>query len=98
QESEVFSVLDPASYPSAPSFPKLIMFLGGGLAGGLALGLGILYLLATLDKAMYSERDVELSLKLPVLTTVPAFSAIKEGAGKTRRDSRNYETAVAVKV
>jgi polysaccharide chain length determinant protein (PEP-CTERM system associated) len=98
QESEVFTVLDPASFPSAPSFPKLIMFLGGGLAGGLALGLGILYLLAILDKAMYSERDVELSLKLPVLTTVPAFIALKEGAGKKRGNSRNYEAAVAVKV
>ena len=45
QESEVFRVLDPPSYPSAPSFPKLIIFLGGGLAGGFALAAGILYLL-----------------------------------------------------
>jgi uncharacterized protein involved in exopolysaccharide biosynthesis len=73
QESEVFRVLDPPSYPSTPSFPKLIMFLGGGLAGGLALGLGILYLLMFLDRAIYTEHDVELSLKLPVLTMVPTF-------------------------
>jgi len=98
QESEVFRVLDPPSYPSAPSFPKLIIFLGGGLAGGLALAVGVLYLLAMLDKAMYSERDVELSLKLPVLTMVPTFSAIMEGGSTKRGKSENYKHAVALKV
>jgi polysaccharide chain length determinant protein (PEP-CTERM system associated) len=98
QESEVFRVLDPPSYPSTPSFPKLIMFLGGGLAGGFALAVGILYLLAILDKAMYSERDVELSLKLPVLTMVPTFSAIMEGGSTKRGKSENYKPAVALKV
>ena len=71
QESEVFQELDPPSYPSTPSFPKLILFLPGGLAAGLALGAAILYLLAMLDTAMYSERDVENGLKLPVLVSVP---------------------------
>ena len=75
QESEVFRELDPPSYPSSPSFPKMILFLPGGLAAGLALACGILYLLAMLDKAMYSERDVEASLKLPVLVSVPNLNA-----------------------
>jgi polysaccharide chain length determinant protein (PEP-CTERM system associated) len=71
QESENFRVLDPPSYPQAPSFPKLFQFVGGGFGAGFALAAGILFLLATLDKAMYSERDVEKSLKLPVLVSVP---------------------------
>jgi polysaccharide chain length determinant protein (PEP-CTERM system associated) len=75
QESEVFRELDPPSYPSSPSFPKMILFLPGGLAAGLALACGILYLLAMLDTAMYSERDVEASLKLPVLVSVPNLNA-----------------------
>jgi polysaccharide chain length determinant protein (PEP-CTERM system associated) len=75
QESEVFRELDPPSYPSSPSFPKMILFLPGGLAAGLALACGILYLLAMLDTAMYSERDVEASLKLPVLVSVPNLTA-----------------------
>jgi polysaccharide chain length determinant protein (PEP-CTERM system associated) len=75
QESEVFRELDPPSYPSSPSFPKMILFLPGGLAFGLALACGILYLLAMLDTAMYSERDVEASLKLPVLVSVPNLNA-----------------------
>jgi polysaccharide chain length determinant protein (PEP-CTERM system associated) len=73
QESETFKVLDAPSLPLTPSFPNKLVFVGGGLGAGLALALGILYLLAVSDKSMYSERDVEVCLKLPVLTTVPSF-------------------------
>jgi polysaccharide chain length determinant protein (PEP-CTERM system associated) len=73
QEGETFRVVDSPSLPSTPSFPKKSVFLGGGLGAGLALSLGILYLLALSDKALYSERDVEVCLKLPVLAAVPSF-------------------------
>jgi protein tyrosine kinase modulator len=81
QQGENFRVLDAPSLPSTPSFPKKIVFVGGSLGAGLALSLGILYLLAISDKAMYSERDVELCLKLPVLTTVPSFDVRAHGNG-----------------
>ena len=79
QESETFKVLDTPSLPLSPSFPKKTIFVGGGLGAGLALALGILYLLAIGDKAMYTERDVETCLKLPVLTMVPAFDVSAAG-------------------
>jgi len=66
-------VMDAPNMPMTPSFPNKLMFVGGGLGAGFALGAGILYLLALLDKAMYTEADVELCLKLPVLTLVPSF-------------------------
>jgi polysaccharide chain length determinant protein (PEP-CTERM system associated) len=71
QESETFRVLDPPSLPAKPSSPKIPMMAGAGFGGGLMLGLGILYLLAISDKSYHTERDVELSLQLPVLTMVP---------------------------
>src|SRR2546430_11327098 len=43
QEGEQFRVLDPPSLPTNPSFPKILNFAGGGLGGGKALGLFVLY-------------------------------------------------------
>jgi polysaccharide chain length determinant protein (PEP-CTERM system associated) len=71
QVGELLRVLDPPSLPTTPSFPKLPVFGGGGAACGLAVGLGILYLIAALDTSMHTERDVETCLQLPVLALVP---------------------------
>jgi polysaccharide chain length determinant protein (PEP-CTERM system associated) len=76
QESENFKVLDPPSLPNEPSFPNKLLFAGGGLGGGLALGLAILYLLAAMDKSLHNERDVELGLKLPLLASIPALDVV----------------------
>jgi polysaccharide chain length determinant protein (PEP-CTERM system associated) len=101
QQSETFRVLDPPSYPSSPSFPKLPIFVGGGFGAGLVLALGVLYALAMVDRAIYTEGDVEKGLKLPVLVTVPilnapAFSKIKTGG---HGQSSNFKaTGVALKV
>src|SRR5207249_3130051 len=77
QQSEQFRVYDPPSLPDRPSFPKKVYFAGGGLSGGLALGLALLYLIAIGDKSMHTERDVELALKLPVLALVPVLEALR---------------------
>jgi uncharacterized protein involved in exopolysaccharide biosynthesis len=81
QEGEQFRVLDPPSLPDKPSFPKKPYFLGGGLAAGLGLGVGILALIAISDKSIYTERDVELCLKLPVLGLIPNLE-VKAFTGK----------------
>jgi polysaccharide chain length determinant protein (PEP-CTERM system associated) len=80
QESETFKVLDAPSLPLTPSFPKQSIFVGGGAGAGLALALGILYLLAVSDKSMYTERDVETCLKMPVLTMIPSFDVPRTGS------------------
>lgn len=79
QQGETFKVQDAPSLPSSPSFPKKTLFVGGGGGAGLALSLGILYLLALTDKALYTERDVEVCLKLPVLASVPSFEVLAHG-------------------
>jgi len=91
QEGETFKVLDAPSLPSSPSFPKKTIFVGGSLGAGLALSLGILYLLALNDKAMYSQRDVEVCLKLPVLTSVPSFAVRGTGIGLKSKGVAKYE-------
>jgi polysaccharide chain length determinant protein (PEP-CTERM system associated) len=74
QDSEQFKVYDPPSFPEQPSFPKKIIFVGGGFGAGLAVGVGILFLLAMMDKTIHSEREAEHYLKLPVLTVVPTLA------------------------
>ena len=74
QDSEQFKVYDPPSLPTTPSFPKKTYFVGGGFGGGLAVALGIMFILALMDKTIHTEREAELFLKLPVLTVVPTLA------------------------
>ncbi len=95
QESENFRVYDPPSLPDKPSFPKKTYFAGGGLGAGLALGLGILFLLAMNDKSLHNERDVELALKLPVLTMVPMLDVALSQARRTANKApKKYEELI----
>ena len=71
QQGEQFRVLDPANLPDKPSFPNRPLFAVGGLGGGLALGLGIAFLLEMKDSSLKTERDVEFALRLPVLAMIP---------------------------
>ncbi len=98
EQGESFKVLDAPSFPLTPSFPKKLIFVGGGLGAGLALSLGILYLLAMSDKAMYSERDVELCLKLPVLTLVPSFDVAGHGIERHHEKQKEDRMAVSAQV
>jgi protein tyrosine kinase modulator len=79
QEGEQFRVLDPPNLPVTPSFPKKLYFAGGGVGGGFALSLGILYCLMMFDKTFHTERDVESQLKLIVLAAVPVLEVVDEG-------------------
>jgi polysaccharide chain length determinant protein (PEP-CTERM system associated) len=89
QEGEQFRILEPPSLPTEPSFPKKLYFGGGGIGIGLALAAGLMYLIAAGDKSMHTERDVEICLKLPVLTTVPSLdmATIRKVAARHKSDS-----------
>jgi capsular polysaccharide biosynthesis protein len=97
QQSEQFRVYDPPSLPDKPSFPKKIIFVGGGLGGGFALGLGMLFLIAASDKSLHNERDVELALKLPVLVSVPTLDVAASHAIHTARRAEKTYDAVTTK-
>ena len=92
QEGEQFSVLDPANLPDKPSFPNRPLFALGGLAGGLALGLGIAFFLEMKDSSFKTERDVEFALHLPVLAMVPAIEPL---LAKSNKKNGNQKLATA---
>jgi polysaccharide chain length determinant protein (PEP-CTERM system associated) len=76
QQGEQFRVLDPANLPDKPSFPNRPLFGAGGAGAGLALGLAIAFLLEMRDSSLKTERDVEFTLRLPVLAMIPEIEPI----------------------
>jgi polysaccharide chain length determinant protein (PEP-CTERM system associated) len=90
QEGEQFRVLDPANLPDKPSFPNRLLFAGGGFGGGLALGLGIAFLLELKDTSLRTERDVEFTLHLPLLAMIPA---VEPAFGKNAKSALKPRTA-----
>jgi uncharacterized protein involved in exopolysaccharide biosynthesis len=90
QEGEQFRVLDPANLPDKPSFPNRLLFAGGGFGGGLALGLGIAFLLEIKDTSLRTERDIEFALRLPLLAMIPA---VEPTSGKKLKQTGNPKAA-----
>jgi polysaccharide chain length determinant protein (PEP-CTERM system associated) len=70
QQGESFRVMDEPNLPESPSSPKRPVFVAGGLAAGLGLGLLIVALLEYLDTALRSERDIWAFTKLPTLGVI----------------------------
>ena len=91
QQGEQMRVLNPADVPDAPSFPDRLLFAGGGLAGGLAIGFGLALWLELRDTSVRTEGDVVAVLELPVLSQIPwvaADGSEKNGAGKRMRPQK----------
>lgn len=84
QQGEQFSVMDEPNLPESPTFPKRGVFIGGGLAGGLALGLLMTGLLEYRDTAMRSERDIWAFTKLPTLAVIEYTTGIEQTEVKRR--------------
>jgi polysaccharide chain length determinant protein (PEP-CTERM system associated) len=71
QQGEQMHLLNPASLPDTPSFPNRLIFAGGGLGAGMVMGLGLALWLELRDKSIRNEADVEASLQMPVLVSLP---------------------------
>lgn len=70
-EGERMTEIQPANFPDSPSFPNILVFLGGGLAGGLALGAALAMWFELRDNAIRTEADAEAALEIPMLVAVP---------------------------
>ena len=79
-ESAEFRILDSANLPDGPSSPNPLYFTLGGLAVGLALGLGIMALRELRDKTLRTEEDVEFFLQLPTLANIPSVESARRHA------------------
>jgi protein tyrosine kinase modulator len=71
QQGEQMHLLNAASLPDAPSFPNRLLFAAGGLGSGLLIGMVLALWLEMRDKSIRSEADVQASLQMPVLVSLP---------------------------
>jgi chain length determinant protein EpsF len=67
------AILNPASEPSRPSKPKVFVNLALGLAIGLMLGLGAVFLLELTDRRVRHSDDLEAEVDVPMLGTIQAW-------------------------
>ncbi len=78
QKGEQFYILDSARIPEKPISPDMkklfIMVLLAGVGGGI----GLMYLSERMDRSFRSQEDVELTLGLPVISTVPVLPDRKD--------------------
>jgi uncharacterized protein involved in exopolysaccharide biosynthesis len=77
-QGERMTEIQPANFPDSPSFPNLLMFIGGGLAAGLALGAGFALWFELRDNSIRTEADAEATLELPMLVAVPWVGPVSE--------------------
>lgn len=94
QQGEQFRVIDPPNLPAKPSFPDPLLFTGGGLGGGIALGLVMILAIEFRDRAIRTERDIEALLQLPTLALIPTVgeTSAKKSSWSFRR---KHKTAAA---
>jgi uncharacterized protein involved in exopolysaccharide biosynthesis len=89
QQGETFTVLDAATLPTEPTYPRQINFAVGGLGGGIAIGVFIVAFVEYKDIALRTERDVWELTHLPTLAVIAwsgdVASAKESGGPRIRR-------------
>ena len=71
QQGEQFRVIDPAIVPEKPFSPDIPKSLLIGLFAGLASGLALAFMREQMDRSFNDADDVEISLGIKVLATIP---------------------------
>jgi capsular exopolysaccharide synthesis family protein len=75
-------VIDPATVPTGPIKPRVLLNLTIGLILGLASGVGLAFFQEYLDKTLKTPDDVEQYLRLPSLGVLPRFGIAGANNGK----------------
>ena len=75
EEPERIKIIDAPQDPTAPVTPPGILFLIGGLVGGVVLGAGLAVVFEVLDPRLRRVKDFEAASGLPVLAFIPRIEA-----------------------
>lgn len=71
QKGEKFRVVDRAEVPQKPISPKMKLLFLASIAAGLGIGFGVIFLLDFLDNTFKVPDDIENSLGVHLLCTIP---------------------------
>jgi tyrosine-protein kinase Etk/Wzc len=86
-------LIDAARTPGAPVKPQKAKNLAIGFFLGLALGVGVVFLLEALDTSLKSPKDVEDRMNLPVLAAIPSIHP--NGTRRPRKNDSEAERSYA---
>jgi len=78
QQGEQFRLIDPPNLPSKPFTPNRLKIALGGIAGGLAIGVGLAFLMDVKDASLHSEKELRARFVLPIVMGVPLFVSKRE--------------------
>jgi polysaccharide chain length determinant protein (PEP-CTERM system associated) len=73
QKGEQFRIIDPARLPEKPISPNMKLLFLMTIAVGFGIGGGIIFLLEFMDTSYRKKEDIESSLGIPLLATVPVI-------------------------
>ena len=85
QKGEQFRILEAAFMPPEPSSPNRLVISLVGLMLGFALGGGVALLLESVDTSFHAVRQVQATLQIPVLASVPKLLLASDRARLQRR-------------
>jgi len=96
QDGQQFRLVDPPTLPVLPSGPKRVKVSLGSAAAGLALGLGLAFLLSLLDTSFHSERQVREQYAVPLVVGIPVLRTPGEIARRRWRLAFEWAAGTAV--
>ncbi len=96
KQGERFTVLDPPSLPTKPSFPDHLKFCGIGLGVGLALGVIVAGAFEFADDRLHSETELKALLPMTVLSEIPEVVQPSDETRKRRRLVLNWAVTAVV--
>lgn len=90
-------IVEPASLPSWPEKPNLMLVMLGGLAVGCALGVGGAFGIEIMRRGYVSAEEIEMALGLPVLAAISQFESAWPGVAKASAwEARHQDRLLAL--
>ncbi len=80
-----FSIVDPAYTPVVPVVPNIPLIMAAGLVLGCALGFGGAVGLELMGRGFRSAEEIEVTLGLPVIASIPLYESAFGGSMQTVR-------------